>query len=293
MCWICSTWGAIVPVCCGFLLWQERGGKQVWGGISRLRQSQGPGGCELVEHSWGGASPMVGKLVGIIWRARQACLDRQNRSVDSVKYTICLVDRVSPAGVSPHSRSTKAPAMSIPLLLVVVIFIETGRRSCFCRPNFPNRAVPARHDWHPVSAMAETSTVLLDLGIWEGILRAFMSVGSAWTRMPIMGWGSEARLSHILHSSLYTWWSRVIAQVSAVGWDTSHWVWSLIVHKVWNTAVAPSWVRGAAVKVDFRCDLRHTVSWWCSVPHLAHVWLYAGHLLIRSCLLWLCPVFPQ
>ena len=141
---------------------------------------------------------MVGKLVGIIWRATQACLDRKSRSVDSVKYTICLVDRVSPAGVSPHSRSTKAPAMSIPLLLAVVIFIETGRRSCFCRPNFSNRAVPARHDWHPVSAMAETSThdAQFSCAITQPLLAHHWRVHQCFLTSrftaPLIPWGASA-----------------------------------------------------------------------------------------------------
>ena len=66
-------------------------------------------------------SPIVGNLSDISPSEEQACLDRNNRLVAGVKYTISLVLIVEPVVDTPDMRRGRAPMMSIPLLLAAVI----------------------------------------------------------------------------------------------------------------------------------------------------------------------------
>ena len=128
-----------------------------------------------------GNSPIVGKLLGIICRATQACLDRNSLLDDVVKYTICLVARSAPDGEQPDMRSTNAPTMSIRLLLAAVILIETGLKCDLLRPSLVNRFVPAKQDWQPVSAMASKLTVGVVDTRGVGMASDRISSGSAHT----------------------------------------------------------------------------------------------------------------
>ena len=59
-------------------------------------------------------------------RVIQACLERNNLLVVSVKYTISRVVSDVPEGDVPVSRSGKAPMILMSLLLAADIFMETG-----------------------------------------------------------------------------------------------------------------------------------------------------------------------
>ena len=89
------------------------------------------GGLSLVSS----VSPMVGKFDDMRPRALQACWDKNILLVEGVKYTICLVASFTPEGDIPVMRNGRAPMMIIPSLFAADIFIETGIRWCFWRPN--------------------------------------------------------------------------------------------------------------------------------------------------------------
>ena len=66
---------------------------------------------------------MVGKESDMIPSILQACLDMNNLSVESVKYTSCLVVYFDPEGDVPVNLNGKAPSIVIMLLLAAVICI--------------------------------------------------------------------------------------------------------------------------------------------------------------------------
>ena len=61
----------------------------------------------------------------------------------------------TPVGDVPVMRSGRAPMIVIPRLLAADIFMVTGIRLCLLRPSCNSKSLAARHDWHPVSAVAE------------------------------------------------------------------------------------------------------------------------------------------
>jgi hypothetical protein len=101
----------------------------------------------------------------------------------------------------PAIRKVRAPTMSMSPLLAAVIFILTGIKCCFPSPSFFRRFVPARHDWHPVSAMAGQGMVRVGFEIVEVKPRLRMSTGTARIETSMNGWGSDARFSHALQNS--------------------------------------------------------------------------------------------
>ena len=136
-----------------------RGGGGAWClGHSHVgvRQDVGVGVLEDVILALVGltASPMVGNLLEIMPRATQACLDRNNQSDESVKYTICRVSSFCPEGEMPEMGRTKAPAVSMLQLLAAVIFMVTGMRYFLCSLSLDRSFMPARQDRQPLSAMA-------------------------------------------------------------------------------------------------------------------------------------------
>ena len=171
-------------------------------------------------------------------------------------------------GVSPEILIGRAPTISMELLLAADIFMLTGMRCCLERPRGESREVPARQDWHPVSAIAGTEMV--GVGSLKVLRkpRSLVSVGSAQTETSTKGWGSDVRFSHAWRNSLNTWCSRVIAWAVLVGE-------SLMLHKTSKVAEVPSScsVTGACVVCWWRCGWRQTLAWWCRMPHLLHLLL--------------------
>ena len=56
-------------------------------------------------------------------------------------------------GDVPEFRRARAPMISVAPRFAAVILMLTGRRCRRSSPNLVRSAVPARHDWHPVSAI--------------------------------------------------------------------------------------------------------------------------------------------
>ena len=90
--------------------------------------------------------------------------------------------------------------ISIVPWFAAVIFMLTDMRSCWVRPIFVSSAVPAKHDWHPVSAMALKVMGRVDNVVGEP--RDLASEGTARIVTLMKGWGSEERFSHALQNSL-------------------------------------------------------------------------------------------
>lgn len=57
-------------------------------------------------------------------------------------------------GTVPDMCRVRALMISMGLELAIVIFMLISIRWCWSKPNSNRRLVAARHDWHPVSAIA-------------------------------------------------------------------------------------------------------------------------------------------
>ena len=168
--WRCSTYNGPATTSRDFPsspLWLGMGGLLVEGVVPGIwgshkwgvKQDDGVGGVGVSEDMTLAlvgltASPMVGNLLEVMLRATQACFDRNNRSNESVKYTICRVSSFRPDGEVPEMRRTKAPAMSMLWLLVAVISMVTVVRCFLCSLSLDRSFMPARQNWQPLSAMA-------------------------------------------------------------------------------------------------------------------------------------------
>ena len=92
--------------------------------------------------------------------------------------------------------------MVIPRLLAADIFILTGIRLCLSRPSCESKSLAAKHDWQPVSAVAEYEAVVVVEVIVDLMRRSSMSDGTATAVMLTHGCGSDCRLCQVLFSSL-------------------------------------------------------------------------------------------
>ena len=90
-------------------------------------------------------------------------------------------------------RRARAPIIPIESWLAALIFIEVGVRWDVLRPSSCKSDLPARHDWQPVSAIA--NVVILLVGFFKfSIPRSFASDGRAWTFISTVGCGADALL---------------------------------------------------------------------------------------------------
>ena len=103
------------------------------------------------------APPIVGNVSGIIPRSVHASLLRNSLSVQSVTYTICLVECSLPSLSFPDSLSIAAPRMRMLASFATCILKSTGMRLVVKSPNFLTILRLARQLWQPVSAMALTN----------------------------------------------------------------------------------------------------------------------------------------
>ena len=82
------------------------------------------------------APPIVGNVPGIIPRLVHASLLRNSLSVQSVTYTICLVECSLPSLSFPDSPSTAAPRMRMLASFTACISKSTGMRLVVESRNF-------------------------------------------------------------------------------------------------------------------------------------------------------------
>ena len=114
---------------------------------------------------------------------------------------------MEPEGEIPLMRNGNAPMVFIFPRLAAVMLILTGYRSDLCIESCGNKFSPERHDWHPVSAIAEYGTVGVGLQREVGNPSDLASSGTARIVTLMKGCGSDARFSQALQNSLYMWWS--------------------------------------------------------------------------------------
>ena len=95
--------------CCWWKLWYLASGALAWWceAGSGCNQWRGVENVTLAPLGMG-ASPMVGNLLEIMPKVTQACLDRNNLSDESAKYTICWVSSVSPEWEVPQMQRARA-----------------------------------------------------------------------------------------------------------------------------------------------------------------------------------------
>ena len=108
----------------------------------------------------------------------------------------------TPVGDVPVIHSGSAPIIVIPRLLAADIFIVTGIRLCLLRPSCGSKSLAAKHDCHPVSAVAEYEAVFVADAIVDLIPRSSMSDGTATAVMLTQGCGSDCRFCQVLFRSL-------------------------------------------------------------------------------------------
>ena len=108
----------------------------------------------------------------------------------------------SPVGDVPVIRNGRAPIMVIPRLLAADIFIVTGIRLCLLRPSCGSKSLAAKHDWQPVSAVAEYVAVGVGDAIVDLMPSSSMSDETATTVMVTHGCGSDCRFCQVLLNSL-------------------------------------------------------------------------------------------
>ena len=97
------------------------------------------------------------------------------------------MDTVEPVEDIPERRRGIAPTISIPRLLAAVISIVTGISWLILSPRLCRRLVPAKQDWHPVSAMALKVIIGVGARIDVTTPMSLKSTGRALTVMSIHG----------------------------------------------------------------------------------------------------------
>ena len=94
-------------------------------------------------------------------------------------------------------RNGRAPMMDIPRLFAADIFMVTGIRLFLLRPSCGSKSLAAKHDWHPVSAVAEYEAVDVGDVIVDLMPRSSISDGTAIAVMLTHGCGSDCCFCHM------------------------------------------------------------------------------------------------